>query len=114
MQTWTKGSYKITLNPKAAQEPGDVGIRHGYTCGAFGVCRTCRVYGGWSLSHIPSGLHIEDYDRLDTAKQVVSCLMRLEVDWNLTDPLKPVSQAVRDKYKEVTMQRKEVSPPINP
>ena len=98
LQTWTKGSYKIALNSKAPQEPGDLGIRSGYVCGAFGVC---KVYMGWSLSHIPSGLHSEDYDRLDTAKEVVSCLMRLGVDWNLTQPLHSVSQTVRDEYTSI-------------
>ena len=102
MQTWTKGSYKIALNPKAPQEPGDLGIRSGYVCGAFGVCRVgTGQWAAWSLSHIPSGLHIEDYDRLDTAKEVVSCLMRLGVDWNLTQPLHSVSQAVRDEYTRI-------------
>jgi hypothetical protein len=102
MQTWTKGSYKITLNPKVPQDPGDLGIRHGYTCGAFGVCRTgTGQWAAWSLSHTPSGLHIEDYYRLDTAKEVVSCLMRLEVDWNLVQSLKSVPQTVRDEYTSI-------------
>ena len=95
---WVKGSFKITLNLKAAQELGDLGIRHGYVCGAFGVC---KVYMGWSLFHIPSGLHIDDYSRLNTAKEVVSRLMQLEIDWNLTRPLHSVSQAVRDEYTSI-------------
>ena len=100
MQTWTKGSYKITLNPKSPQQPGDLGIRSGYVCGAFGICRDGSE---WSLSHLPSGLHIDNYSSKIAAEVCVVRLLDLAVDWNLTDPLTPVSQEVRDKYKEVRM-----------
>ena len=101
MQTWTKGSFKITLNSKVPQTPGDLGIRHGYICGAFGICKRPGAPRDdtWSLSHTPSGLHCNDYRSLPDAKAAVARLMLMDVDWNLPRPLPTVVGPIHAEYK---------------
>lgn len=97
--SWKPTTFKLTLNPRAAQEPGDDGTRSGVSDGVFTIHRPNRLC--WNLSHAASGFKVKDCRTRSECKVLVQRLYYLPIDWSSAEPLKAVSESVRNQFRNM-------------
>lgn len=107
---WSKGTFKVAVNPRRANPYPDNGERTGYVRGPFGICHVWDRW--WVITHLPSGMKVSDNPgSLADAKRRVDALLPL-ANWEQTDPLRTVAEERRKAIKQIAMGRRQDANPI--
>lgn len=97
--TWTLSSFRIHLED--GPDDKDDGMRHGIISDIFAIH---EVRGGYRLTHLHSGMRIQDYDSQPAAKSAASRLGTLQgkvVDWYSPNPTLSLTSEQRSPIREL-------------
>jgi hypothetical protein len=94
-----KGTFKVSVNPRAFNASLDSGVRKGLVNDWFGIHGTARH--GYTVTHLASGLKCGEGTSQAYARRIVEELSELPIDWTARNPLAGSSEKVREWVRAI-------------